>query len=69
MPSIFQESVVPLCQAGACFPGHRPSLAALRVWANDGQLEVAKIGSRIFTSREAIVRFLERCNEPAAAAV
>jgi hypothetical protein len=41
----------------------------LRVWANDGQLEVAKIGSRIFTSREAIVRFLERCNEPAAAAV
>lgn len=54
----------------ACFPErHRPSYYTVRYWAKWGirgvRLESRRIGGRIFTSAEAVHRFLQRSQDSA----
>jgi Protein of unknown function (DUF1580). len=61
-----QETLVPINQAGAKFPYH-VGRTALERWMRDGvrgvRLESILIGSRRFTSVEAIARFVEQSNQ------
>lgn len=61
-----QEKLVPINQAGGKFP-YRVGRTALERWMRDGvrgvRLESILIGSRRFTSEEAIARFIERTNQ------
>jgi hypothetical protein len=64
------ELLVPLRTAGAIVPrpqGVRaPHRATLQRWALHGirgvQLETIRIGGSVYTSREALARFIERTN-------
>jgi hypothetical protein len=60
-----QESLVPLPDAGAHFPSH-PHRNTLARWARSGVrgalLETMVIGSRRYTTREAINRFIALLN-------
>ena len=61
-----QETLVPINQAGAKFPYH-VGRTALERWMRDGvrgvRLESILIGSRRFTSLEAIASFVEQSNQ------
>jgi hypothetical protein len=60
------EDLILLKESPAHVPGRRPHIATVYRWAFSGQLETLKIGGRLYTSREAIGRFIDRCNGPAA---
>ncbi len=57
------ENLVRLTQAAKHVPGH-PHVATLWRWVqrSTNPLECGKVGGRIFTSLEAIDRFISRCN-------
>lgn len=65
VPAILDEHVLSLGEAAAALPlvaGKRPSVSTMWRWARQGlqngvRLEYARIGRRIVTSREALVRF------------
>lgn len=59
------HSAISLKDARSLFPG-RPTLSTVYRWAFSKKLETIKVGGRMFTSREAIARFVERCTNPAA---
>ena len=70
MIDVNTETVVPLSKSG--IPGS-PSLPTLWRWRRKGvkgvKLETVSIGTRVYTSREAVARFIERTtaaanNEP-----
>lgn len=64
-PGLASESLVPIAKAGKFFPVpvSRPTVERLlRVGKNGVPLESFLIGSRRFTSKEAIARFLESTN-------
>ena len=64
--ALASETLVPINKAGTRFP-HPVGRTALERWMRHGvrniQLESILIGSRRFTSEEAITRFIERTNE------
>jgi hypothetical protein len=66
------EQLVPLREAGQLIPG-RPHYSTLRRWQHTGLrgicLETVLVGGRCFTSREAILRFMEGTNTLRTAAV
>jgi hypothetical protein len=75
-PSLLAEAIVGLSAVARDLPGSAPgkSVHAATMWrwatsgctARDGRrvvLETVKIGSRIFTSREAVARFIEALSE------
>ena len=62
MPKILTEHVIPLRDARALVPTS-PTVHTIRRWTTDGDLESARVGGRIVTSKEAVARFLERCNQ------
>lgn len=59
------ESLVRFHEAGKLFPGN-PSRETLRRWRNKGvrgaKLETVRIGCLVWTSREAVARFLTAIN-------
>jgi hypothetical protein len=59
---LLTEDVVSMSQAAREVPG-KPSPSTLWRWSRRGidgvTLETVKVGSRIFTSRQAVTRFLE----------
>ena len=63
---ILSEQTVTLTEACRIIPG-RPHISTVWRWHHRGcrgiRLETAVIGGRRFTSREAIVRFIERTTE------
>lgn len=64
---LLNEHLLELADAASDWPTEsRPSLTTLRRWGRDGvrgvKLETAKVGWRVFTSREAVSRFLSRLN-------
>jgi len=66
MPILVSEEVLALSAASREIPG-RPHPSTLFRWAtgegcNGVKLEVIRVGRRLFTSREAIQRFLAACN-------
>ena len=60
---IHSENLVRLTQAAKHVPGH-PHVATLWRWVqrSTNPLECVKVGGRIFTSLEAIDRFIAGCN-------
>lgn len=64
------EALVPLRTAGAFVPrpqgARAPHRATVQRWALHGvrgvRLEVVRIGGSVYTSREALSRFIERTN-------
>jgi hypothetical protein len=70
------ELLVPLRTAGAIVPrpqgARAPHEATVKRWASHGirgvQLETIRIGGSVYTSREALARFIERTNAVAVAA-
>jgi len=62
---IESEKVIPLGAAPRHTPG-RPHLATVYRWAtrDENPLETLKVGGRLFTSVEAIRRFIGRCTNP-----
>ncbi len=66
-PALVSESLVPVNKAGVLFPCP-VGRTALERWMRSGvrgvRLESLLIGSRRFTSKEAIARFIEQTNEP-----
>ena len=63
-----RERIVPLQGASKYIPG-RPHLATVYRWATraENPLETIKAGARLYTSVEAIHRFIARCTNPAEA--
>lgn len=59
------EQIVTIAQAAAIFP-HRPRRATVWRWTKHGhsgvKLETLRIAGRVFTSREAIERFIAASN-------
>lgn len=67
MPIDFEtETLVLVKESPAHFPGRRPHLSTVYRWVFSGRLETIKVGARLYTSREAIRRFVSRCNAPGA---
>ena len=64
MIDIRTEQMFPLKDAIRYVPG-RPDKSTLYRWVFGGKLESVKVGGRLFTSREAIDRFVARCTSPA----
>lgn len=67
MPILVSEEILALSAASREIPG-RPHPSTLFRWAtgtgcNGHKLEVIRVGRRLFTSREAIARFLAACND------
>lgn len=69
MIEIRSEQVIPLGQAPKHLPG-RPHLSTLYRWANrrNRPLETVAIGGRVYTSVEALERFVEQRSGPPAQA-
>ena len=67
-PDVLSESVIPLNDVVKYLP-FRTSIATVQRWIRRGAsgavLETARIGSRRFTSKEAVQRFLVAQNETA----
>src|SRR5262245_44630800 len=65
MPVFLNERLLSLGDAALLLP-HRPNASTLWRWASRGyrghRLEVIRIGSRAFTSREALERFVTAIN-------
>jgi hypothetical protein len=63
MIDVGNEQIVTFAEAARSLPG-RPNITTLWRWRNRGvrgvKLEVACVGGRTYTSREALARFLER---------
>ncbi len=70
MIDVETESLVPIRNAAKHVPGFRPHLSVIYRWMQrpDGGLETVRVGGRVFTSKEAITRFVQRCNAPGAVA-
>jgi len=66
---LLAEDVLSMSQAAREIPG-RPHVSTVWRWANRGikgeRLATVSIGGRIFTSRQAVTRFLESTQSPAA---
>jgi len=62
---IESEKVIPLGAAAKYTPG-RPHKATIYRWTNseNNPLETLKVGGRLYTSVEAIHRFIGRCTNP-----
>lgn len=58
------ENLIPLKDAPKHTPG-RPHISTVHRWAFRRDLETIKVGGRLFTSTEAIQRFIARCTNPA----
>jgi hypothetical protein len=58
------ETVIPISQVANYLPW-RPTKQAIGQWIKSGRLEGIRCGGRVFTSREAVRRFLEKCNATA----
>lgn len=54
------ESLIELKKAR--YPGRDPHVSTKYRHAFSGQLETIKVGGRLYTSKEAILRFVARCN-------
>jgi excisionase family DNA binding protein len=61
VPKVLQETVIPLSDASALF-ATTPTYDTVRRWADNGELEAARVGGRRVTSKEAVARALERWN-------
>jgi hypothetical protein len=64
MPVHLDEEIIPLSAASKILPG-RPHEASVRRWAKGiggCQLETIRCGKRIYTSRQAVERFLAALN-------
>lgn len=59
------EEFIPLKEASQHIPG-RPHLATVYRWVNrrKSPLETFKVGGRVFTTKEAIHRFIQNCSDP-----
>lgn len=59
-----QESLLPLQEAPKHVPG-RPHISTIYRWITrkNNPLETVKVGGRVFTSVEAIHRFIAGCNQ------
>ena len=58
---ILAENVISLSQAEALIEraiGHRPSRATVCRWINSGKLQAIKMGRQLFTSEQAVHRYL-----------
>lgn len=66
--SLLTEDALTLPQAARELPG-KPNPSTLWRWTVRGiggqKLETIKIGSKVFTTRQALSRFIERTQEPA----
>lgn len=60
------ETLVPVKQSPRDIPG-RPHISTVYRWVLRGDLETIKVGGRLFTSKEAIRRFINRCSNPGSA--
>ena len=58
------ETLIPFAEAAKHVPGRRGHVATLYRWAQrrTNPLETIKIGTRVYTSEEAIGRFIAGCN-------
>lgn len=67
--NLLTEDALSLPQAARELPG-RPDASTLWRWSKAGlrgvRLETFKIGSRLFTTRQAVTRFVAATQEPAA---
>lgn len=70
MIDVETETLVPIRDAAKHVPGFRPHLSVIYRWMqrSDGGLETVRVGGRVFTSKEAIARFVQHCNAPGAVA-
>ena len=68
--NLLTEETLSLPQASRELPG-RPNASTLWRWASRGlggvKLETIRIGTRVFTSRQALTRFIEKTQETAVA--
>lgn len=66
MPILFNEDVLALSAAAREVPGNPHASTPFRWATGPGvggvRLEVVRVGKRLFTSRQAIARFLAACN-------
>lgn len=64
---LLTEDVLTIREVAKELPG-RPNLCTIWRWTNRGvagvRLEIVRVGERIFTSRQAVARFLEATQEP-----
>lgn len=58
------ENLIHVKDAPKHTPG-RPHISTVYRWVFRGDLETIKVGGRLFTSIEAIHRFITRCTNPA----
>jgi hypothetical protein len=59
--AILSEDVISLAQAEKLLgetTGHKPARATVCRWINTGRLEAIKLGRQLFTSEQAVHRFL-----------
>ena len=57
------ENLIHVKDAPKHTPG-RPHISTVYRWVFRGDLETIKVGGRLFTSTEAISRFIARCTNP-----
>lgn len=68
MIDIRKEKLISFREAGEIVPGGPKCYATVRRWSKVGsngkKLESTRIGGRIYTSKEALHRYLEATNKP-----
>lgn len=61
MIDLSHENLIPVLDVLKLVPVSKPTL---RRWTATGKLEVVRAGARVFTSREAVARFLQQGPQP-----
>ena len=60
------SDLIPIAEAAKRLPG-RPHVSTLHRWSQRGckgvKLQITRVGSRIFTTEEALQRFIDQCSE------